>query len=157
MRPQSGSGRGTKALLLIVLTVWAASCGSSSSQPSTPSSTNAGTQPVTSGRGGSASITITGIMQGKLTHVICPDEVTANITGTINGKKYELDVTAPTSGRYALLYSDSNVVNGWYAPSLNPADTLNAAGGSINDDLTPNPNGNGSISGTVHASGDWTC
>lgn len=112
--------------------------------------------PVSRAGSGSASITLTGPVMGQLTHVTCPDPSTADITGTINGTNYELQLTAPTSGaRYALLFPGSSVVNGWYAPKLSSSDTINAAGGAMNDYLPPNPNG--SASGTVHATGRWSC
>lgn len=55
---------------------------------------------------------------------------------------------------YVMLWPGSTPTDGWYAV-MSSADSINAAGGSVRDTLPPNPNG--SASGTVRASGHWSC
>jgi len=159
MRLRGWSRHRTGAVLVILLAVGVAACGSSSKGPSSSSSSSnpPTTQHLGSGGSGSGSVTLTGVVQGTLTHVSCPPQ-TANITGTINGTDYELVVgTSPGGADYALLSAQgtNGVTNKWTAEPLRSGDTFNAAGGSIDDDLPPYPPGSGS--GTVHASGHWSC
>ncbi len=143
-------------MLLSLLALGVASCGSSPSHSSTPPSTKTSTtQPASPKASGSASITLTGALKGKLTHVNCQDPETAFITGTIKATTYELQVSAAKYNvHYVMLWPGSTPTDGWYAV-MSSADSINAAGGSVRDTLPPNPNG--SASGTVRASGHWSC
>jgi hypothetical protein len=149
------SGR-AGVLLLSLLALGIAWCGSSPSRSGPPSGTKAGTtQRVDLTADGAVSVSLSGAVKGKLTHVYCQDPVTAFISGRIKRRKYELQVTAPKySLHYVMLWSGSTPTDGWYA-RMNSKDKINASGGSVNDNLPPNPTG--SASGTVRVIGHWRC